>query len=105
MAPQQHRAFVRAAGQANTVLVGVCTGSFVLAEEGLLDGKLVCVHPYHEKDFETRVSRARTVFDRDFVETGNTITVMGGVSMLSLTARHHRSNILAPTNLPRWCIK
>jgi transcriptional regulator GlxA family with amidase domain len=86
IAPRQHRDFIRAAGRADTVVVGVCTGSFVLVEEGLLDGKPVCVHPYHQKDFETAFPGHRTVFDRDFITAGNTVTVMGGVSMLSLTA-------------------
>lgn len=85
--PDGHRNFLRAAGRAGSVIIGVCTGIFVLAREGLLEGKTVCVHPYHQTDFETAFPHLRPVFDKDYVSAGNIITVLGGVSILALTAR------------------
>ncbi len=86
-APEQHRIYLRKAGRLGVPLVGVCTGAFVLAEEGLLDGMPACVHPYHERDFRTRFPRSRTVPNRDFVTNGNVTSVLGGVSILPLMAR------------------
>ena len=86
-APDGHRDFLRAAGRAGSVIIGVCTGIFALAREGLLEGRTTCVHPYHQTDFETAFPHLRPVFDKDYVRAGNIITVLGGVSILALTAR------------------
>lgn len=86
-APPAHRAHLRAAARAGVSVVSVCTGSFILAEEGLLEGVPVCVHPYHRKDFETAHPRHRIRANRDFETCGQITTVLGGVSILSFMAR------------------
>lgn len=86
-APPGHRDWIRAAHRAGLPITGVCTGSFVLAAEGLLDGRAVCVHPYHQKDFATAFPRHRQVLNRDFETDGHITTVIGGVSILPLMTR------------------
>ncbi len=86
-APAAHRACLRAARQAGTRIVGVCTGSFVLAAEGLLDGCPVGVHPYHHRDFRTAFPNHRITVNRDYVEAGQVVTVLGGVCILSYMAQ------------------
>ncbi|MGS4947058.1 GlxA family transcriptional regulator [Meridianimarinicoccus sp. RP-17] len=86
-APRAHRDWLRAADRAGLPVTGVCTGSFVLAAEGLLDGRAACVHPYHEKDFATAFPRHRMVLNRDFDSDGRITTVIGGVSILPLMTR------------------
>ncbi|MCL1627497.1 helix-turn-helix domain-containing protein [Roseibaca sp. V10] len=83
-APSQHSAFIRAAHRAGVPVHGVCTGSFVLAGLGLLDGKSVCIHPYHREHFELAYPGFRFVPNRDFHRAGGVSTVLGGVSILSL---------------------
>lgn len=83
-APGPYRTYLRAAFDAGGPVIGVCTGSFVLAAEGLLDGRPVCVHPYHQRDFKAAFPRHRLVTTQDFVVAGTVTTVLGGVSILSL---------------------
>lgn len=86
-APPRHRDYLHAARRAGVPLVGVCTGSFVLAREGFLDGRPVCVHPYHRGDFEAAFPGHRFVTNRDFAAAGDVTTVLGGVSILPLMKR------------------
>lgn len=82
-----HLTFLRAAARSDTTLVGACTGVFVLAREGLLDGRPACVHPYHDRDFEEAFPGHRRVRDADYAVQDRKITVLGGVSMLSLMTK------------------
>jgi transcriptional regulator GlxA family with amidase domain len=86
-APSTHRDWLRAAHRAGLPIAGVCTGSFVLAAEGLLDGHTVCVHPYHQKDFAAAFPRHRMTLNRDFETDGRITTAIGGVSILPLMTR------------------
>lgn len=83
-APRRHVAYITDAHRADVPLHGVCTGSFVLAQAGLLEGKPVCVHPYHREDFETAFPGHRFVTNRDYHSAGGVSTVLGGVSILPL---------------------
>lgn len=60
---------------------------FALAQEELLEDKPACVHPYHQKDFETVLPSLKPVLDKNYVHAGSVITVLGGISILPLTAR------------------
>jgi transcriptional regulator GlxA family with amidase domain len=86
-APEAHRRYIRAARQLHRTIVGVCTGSFVLAEERLLSKALACVHPYHQDDFEVAFPGHRLTTSKDFVAEDGIITVPGGISILSLMAQ------------------
>jgi transcriptional regulator GlxA family with amidase domain len=86
-ATERHRAYLRKAHDTGTPVVGVCTGIFVLAQEGLLEGQQVCVHPYHESDFRASFPHLRIAPNRDFVIGERMMTVLGGVSILPLMTR------------------
>jgi transcriptional regulator GlxA family with amidase domain len=45
----------------------VCTGAFVLAEAGLLDGKRATTHWFHARSFEKRYPKVQLEEDRIFV--------------------------------------
>jgi transcriptional regulator GlxA family with amidase domain len=85
-APNQHRAYLKRVNKMRRPIVGVCTGTFVLAEEGLLDGKPVCIHPYHEQDFRARFRHHRMLPHREYVTQDHVTSVLGGVSIMSLMA-------------------
>ena len=83
-APARHRDYLRVAAAAGVPIVGVCTGVFVLAEEGLLAGHKASIHPYHAQDFHAAFPRIAMTSRQDFVDEGSRITVPGGVSILAL---------------------
>lgn len=86
-APPRHREYLHAALRAGVPVVAVCTGSFVLARERMLDGLPVCIHPYHQRHFEAEFPGHRIVTDRDFEVAGQVTTVLGGVSIMALMRR------------------
>jgi transcriptional regulator GlxA family with amidase domain len=70
---------LRAAAQRYGVLVGMDTGSWLLAAAGLLNGRRATIHWDEIDDFretfpEVQVSRARTVFDGDIWSCGGAMT-------------------------------
>lgn len=83
-APARHRDYLRVAAAAGVPLIGVCTGVFVLAQEGLLAGIKASVHPYHAQDFRLAFPRMAMSTRDDFLDQGGRLTVPGGVSILSL---------------------
>jgi transcriptional regulator GlxA family with amidase domain len=78
--------YLRSAAEAGTPLIGLCTGSFVLARAGLMQGYQCCVSWYHVQDFETEFPNHRPVADRLFVVDGLRITCSGGVGVADLAA-------------------
>lgn len=85
VAPGTH-AFLRAAAHAGVPLVGVCTGSFVLARAGLLDGYVACVSWFHREDFEREFPRLKVISDRMFMVDRDRISCAGGTSVVHLAA-------------------
>lgn len=84
--PPGTHAFLRAAAHANVPLIGVCTGSFVLARAGLLDGYVACVSWFHREDFEREFPSLPVVSDRMFVVDRDRISCAGGTSVVHLAA-------------------
>src|SRR5918997_56584 len=68
------------------VMVGVCTGSFILARAGLMEGRRCCVSWYHGSDFEAEFPGRRPVADQLFLADGDRITCSGGSGVADLTA-------------------
>lgn len=83
-APPRHRDYVRVVAAAGVPLIGLCTGVFVLAREGLLTGSRAAVHPFHAEEFRLAFPRVPISTREDFLIDGARITVPGGVSVLSL---------------------
>lgn len=71
-------AYLKAAAAAGVPLIGVCTGSFILARGGLMDGRRCCVSWYHRQDFLDEFPTHIPVADRMFVVDGDRITCSGG---------------------------
>lgn len=78
--------YLRSAAEAEVPLVGVCTGSFVLARAGLMQGYRCCVSWYHVQDFEAEFPNHQPVADRLFVVDGPRITCSGGTGVADLAA-------------------
>jgi transcriptional regulator GlxA family with amidase domain len=56
--------YLRSAARAGVPLVGLCTGSFILARAGLMTGRRVCVNWYHYQDFLAEFPHHTPVADR-----------------------------------------
>lgn len=82
-APMKHRHYAHLAKHAGCSLVGVCTGAFVLAQEKLVSGAPVAIHPYHKADFELAFPGHRMTTRVDFARSDRITTIPGGISILS----------------------
>lgn len=78
------RSYIRAAYDAGISVVGLCTGSFVLAGLGLLDGRRCAIHPVHLSEFRSRYPNTIPVSGERYVSDRNVITCPGGVSGLDV---------------------
>jgi transcriptional regulator GlxA family with amidase domain len=59
--------YIRQAPQHTRRVTSVCTGAFVLAAAGLLDGRRATTHWYHALDFKKQFPKVRLEEDRIFV--------------------------------------
>jgi transcriptional regulator GlxA family with amidase domain len=84
--PARLTAFVREAAAAGVKLVGLCTGSFVLARAGLLDGHVACVSWFHREEFAAEFPECRVVSNQMFVVDRDRLTCAGGTSVVHLAA-------------------
>ena len=78
--------YLRDAAAAGVTLVGVCTGSFVLARAGLLKGRRACVSWFHRDDFLRAFEDVEPVTDRLYLIDGDRITCSGGAGVADLAA-------------------
>jgi transcriptional regulator GlxA family with amidase domain len=84
--PARLTAFLREAAVAGVKLVGLCTGSFVLARAGLLEGHLACVSWFHREEFAAEFPECRIVSNQMFVVDRDRLTCAGGTSVVHLAA-------------------
>lgn len=78
--------FLREAAANKVKLVGLCTGSFVLARAGLLDGHLACVSWFHREEFAAEFPHCRVLSSQMFVVDRDRLTCAGGTSVVHLAA-------------------
>jgi transcriptional regulator GlxA family with amidase domain len=78
--------YLREAGRLGVPLIGVCTGSFILARAGLMEGRRCCVSWYHYRDFLEEFPDHHPVADRLFVVDRDRITCSGGSGVADLAA-------------------
>lgn len=78
--------FLREAAARQVKLVGLCTGSFVLARAGLLDGYLACVSWFHRDEFVAEFPHCRVTSSQMFVVDRDRLTCAGGTSVVHLAA-------------------
>ncbi|UFM64924.1 GlxA family transcriptional regulator [Paracoccus sp. MA] len=79
-------AWLRREARRGTRIGALCTGTWVLAEAGLLDGRRCTIHWENQDGFAERfpdVTLIRTVF----VEDGNRLTAAGGTAAIDLMLR------------------
>ncbi|MDZ5645765.1 GlxA family transcriptional regulator [Nitrospirillum sp. BR 11828] len=71
------RSFLRQAAAGARRLVAPCTGAFLLAEAGVLDGRRATTHWAHAADLQHRYPKVRVQADRIFVSDDNIWTSAG----------------------------
>lgn len=78
--------FLKQTAEANVPLVGVCTGSFILARSGLMNGHRCCVHWFHYSEFHAEFPDHIVTSNELFITDRNRITCAGGTSVVHLAA-------------------
>ena len=76
--------FLRAAAREGVPLIGLCTGSFVLARAGLLEGYEVCVSWLHKDEFRAEFPELKVKSNRMFVIDRDRLTCAGGTSVVHI---------------------
>ncbi len=87
------RHYLRRAAEAGTGLVGLCTGSFLLAEAGLLENHTACVSWLHHKEFARRFPRIEVTSEQIFNLDDRLATCAGGSASADLAAALVRRHI------------
>lgn len=78
VAPEQAEIDVlHAAVERGATVLGVCSGAFLLAEAGLLDGRRATCHWYHAAELVARYPHVTVDSDKLYVEDGPVITSAG----------------------------
>ncbi|AHL36201.1 AraC family transcriptional regulator [Pseudomonas brassicacearum] len=80
-------AWLRAQHAGGTVLGGVCVGSILLAESGLLDGRSATTHWTSAKSFAARYPKIKLNADKPIVDDGDLITTAGLMAWSELGLR------------------
>jgi transcriptional regulator GlxA family with amidase domain len=77
-------AFVQEAAKASRRMASICSGAFVLAEAGLLNGRRATMHWAHAADFKARFPNVRVEEDRIFINDGPIWTSAGMTAGIDL---------------------
>ncbi|MFM0244144.1 GlxA family transcriptional regulator [Paraburkholderia sediminicola] len=77
-------AFLNDALAASRRTTSICTGAFVLAEAGILDGRHATTHWYHARDLQQRFPDTRIDEDRIFIVDGTVWTSAGMTACIDL---------------------
>jgi transcriptional regulator GlxA family with amidase domain len=70
-------AWIRKASEKAEIVLSVCTGAFLLARTGLIDGMSATTHHEFYDQFEHAFPKVRLVRDRRFVDNGKFVTAGG----------------------------
>ncbi|MBF6986171.1 MULTISPECIES: GlxA family transcriptional regulator [Cupriavidus] len=65
-------------------MAGICTGAFVLAEAGILEGRRVTTHWAHARELQRRYPSIRVEEDRIFIRDGTIWTSAGMTACIDL---------------------
>ena len=79
--------WVRQQAKGAELVTSVCTGSFILGEAGLLDGKRSATHHLSVGRMRAAYPKVTVVADRRVVEDGNVVTAAGVSSGLDMSLR------------------
>ena len=83
-APAKVIRWIRDAYAAGATIASVCTGSFLLGDAGLLDGRRCTTHWSRVDDLARRFPKARVLTDRLFVRDGSVMTSAGIASGIDM---------------------
>jgi transcriptional regulator GlxA family with amidase domain len=92
------RLYLADARQAEVPLIGIGTGSFVLAQEGMLNERRASIHPFYLEAFRRRFPHVYAEQGYDYIDEGDVLTCPGGVSTITLATeliRAHGGNDVA----------
>lgn len=84
--PVRYPRYLKQVAQAGIPLIGICTGSFVLARHGLMDERVACVHPFHVDDWKAMFPGHAFVTHTDYHVDRDRITCAGGISVIEMAA-------------------
>ncbi|PSK91725.1 AraC family transcriptional regulator with amidase-like domain [Murinocardiopsis flavida] len=90
--PEDLLAGLRAAHARGARIAAVCSGAFVLAEAGLLDGKEATTHWMYAEELRRRHPRVLLVEDALYVDTGSVLTSAGTAAGIDLCLHIVRSD-------------
>ncbi len=76
--------YIRSAHTSGISIIGICTGGFILAEAGLLEGRECAVHIDHRHQLVDMFPLVHPVTDRSFVRDGRILTCPGGTAAIDL---------------------
>lgn len=76
--------FIRAQYEKGVKLVGLCTGSFVIAKAGLMEDMRVAVHAHHRFEFEELFPNTVPIENELYVSDRNIVTCPGGTAAIDL---------------------
>lgn len=90
--PPVLREWLRQASASRVRMLGICTGTFALAQAGLIESRTACVHWNVLDAFRARFPKTPAVVDHLFVDEGDLITCAGSTAAIDLglylVARH-----------------
>lgn len=79
-------AFLRRAADAGKVVIGLCTGSFMLAQAGLLGGRRASVSWFHAAEFRDEFADVSASATGVFLVDGPVVTCAGGTGAADVAA-------------------
>ena len=83
-APAGLVAFMRKAHKSARRVASICTGTFILAEAGILDGRRATTHWLYARDLQNRFPKVKMEEDRIFIIDGNVWTSAGMTAGIDL---------------------
>jgi transcriptional regulator GlxA family with amidase domain len=83
-APVGLLAFINKAQRKSRRVASICTGAFILAEAGLLDGRRATTHWLHARDLQARYPKVKMEEDRIFIIDGNVWSSAGMTAGIDL---------------------
>ncbi|WP_445192387.1 GlxA family transcriptional regulator [Sphingomonas sp. Tas61C01] len=80
------RAYLQSVAARGMPMIGLCTGSFVLARLGLMNGRRACVSWFHKAQLEAEFPELRVIADALYVLDRDRITCAGGTGVIHLAS-------------------
>jgi transcriptional regulator GlxA family with amidase domain len=85
--PSELSQYLQLAASDGVALAGICTGSFVLAQLGLLEHRSCCVSWFHIAEFQLRYPQVHASSEALYIVDADRLTCAGGSSVIHLAAK------------------